>query len=94
MSSNLLPGESVKTYKAVVAQALDWRMPRKRQTLPAMDRKQPSNKDRTNDADRSGSDRRAREGRSGEGSESALATLKSIERDRKRSKPADDSWNK
>ena len=69
-------------------------MTRKRQTLSAMDRKQPSNKDRTNEADRSGSDRRAREGRSGEGSESALATLKSIERDRKRTKPADDSWNK
>jgi hypothetical protein len=94
MRSNLLPGESAKTYKAVVAQALDWRMTRKRQTLPVMDRKQPSNKDRSNDADRSGTNRRAQEGRSGEGSESALATLKSIERDRKRSKPADDSWNK
>jgi hypothetical protein len=93
MRRNLLPGESVKTYKPIAAQALDWRMTRKRQTLSAMDRKQPSNKDRANDADRSGSDRRAREGRSGEGSESALATLKSIERDRKRSKPADD-WNK
>ncbi len=53
--------------------------------------KQPANKDRSNEADRSGTDRRAREGRSGEGSESALATLKSIERDRKRSKPADDN---
>jgi hypothetical protein len=94
MRRNLLPGESVKTYKPIAAQALDWRMTRKRQTLSAMDRKQPSNKDRANDADRSGSDRRAREGRSGEGSESALATLKSIERDRKRSKPADDGWNK
>ena len=57
-----------------------------------MDRKQqPSKKDRSNDADRSGTDRRSREGRSGEGSESALATLKSIERDRKRSRPTDDS---
>lgn len=93
MRSNFLLGESAKTYKAVAGQAVDWRMTRKRQT-PAMDRKQPSNKDRTNEADRSGSDRRARQGRSGEGSDSALATLKSIERDRKRSKPADDSWNK
>lgn len=60
-----------------------------------MDRKQqPSNKNRSNDADRTGTDRRAREGRSGEGSESALATLKSIERDRKRSRPADDTSNR
>lgn len=67
-------------------------MARKRQANSPMDRKQPpSNKERSNDADRSGTDRRAREGRSGEGSESALATLKSIERDRKRSRPADDS---
>jgi len=94
MRSNLLPGESAKTYKAIAAQALDWRMTRKRETPSPMDRKQPSHKERSNDADRSGSDRRAREGRSGEGSESALATLKNIERDRKRSKPADDSWNK
>ncbi len=65
---------------------------RKRQPYPAMERnKQPANKDRSNEADHSGTDRRAREGRSGEGSESALATLKSIERDRKRSKPADDN---
>lgn len=56
-----------------------------------MDRKQTSNKDRSNEADRSGTDRRAREGRSGEGSESALATLKNIERDRKRSTPAEDN---
>ncbi|MBA3774643.1 MAG: hypothetical protein H0X13_19765 [Ramlibacter sp.] len=65
---------------------------RKRQPYPAMERnKQPANKDRSNEADCSGTDRRAREGRSGEGSESALATLKSIERDRKRSTPADDN---
>ncbi len=55
-----------------------------------MDRKQPTNKDRSNDADRSGTDRRARERRTGEGSESALATLKHIERDRARSRPAED----
>jgi hypothetical protein len=55
-----------------------------------MDRKQPANKNRSNDADDSGNDRRARERRSGEGSESALATLKNIERDRRRSKPDDD----
>ncbi len=55
-----------------------------------MDRKQPNNKDRSNDADRSGSDRHSRERRSGEGSESALANLKHIEQDRNRSRPADD----
>lgn len=56
-----------------------------------MDRKQPANKDRSNEADRGASDRRARAARSGEGSESALATLKNIERDRERSKPKDDN---
>jgi hypothetical protein len=55
-----------------------------------MDRPQPSNKDRSNDADRSGTDRRARERRTGEGSDSALATLKNIERDRQRNQPADE----
>ena len=59
-----------------------------------MDRKQqPSSKDRSNDADRGGTDRRIRVGRSGEGSASALATLQSIERDRKRSWPEDDTSN-
>jgi hypothetical protein len=67
-------------------------MTRKRQAKPEMDRKQPSNKDRSNEADQTGADRRRREQRrSGEGSESALATLKHIERDRERIKPADDS---
>lgn len=55
-----------------------------------MDRKQPNNKDRSNDADRTGSDRQLRERRSGEGAESALANLKHIEQDRNRSRPADD----
>jgi len=55
-----------------------------------MDGKQPAHKDRSNHADRSGTDRRARE-RTGEGSESALANLKNIERDRQRSRPDDDS---
>jgi hypothetical protein len=55
-----------------------------------MDRKQPSNKNRSNDADRSGADRRRSERRTGEGSESALATLKSIQRDREKIRPADD----
>lgn len=55
-----------------------------------MDRKQPSNKNRSNDADRSGADRQRSERRTGEGSESALATLKSIQRDRERTRPADD----
>jgi len=66
-------------------------MTRKRQANPTMDRKQPSNKNRSNDADRSGTDRRRSERRTGEGSESALATLKSIQRDRERFRPADDS---
>jgi len=52
--------------------------------------KQPANKDRSNDADRSGTDRRARDHRTGEGSDSALATLKNMERDRQRSRPDDD----
>lgn len=55
-----------------------------------MDRKQPTNKDRSNDADRTGTDRRGRERRSGEGSDSALATLRHLERDRARSRPADE----
>jgi hypothetical protein len=65
-------------------------MAKKPTPISKMDRKQPSNKERSNDADQSGPDRRARERRSGEGSESALATLKNIERDRQRSKPADE----
>jgi hypothetical protein len=55
-----------------------------------MDRKPPSRKERSNDADRSGTERGARDQRTGEGSESALATLKHIERDRRRSWPADE----
>jgi hypothetical protein len=55
-----------------------------------MDRKKPTDKDRSNDADRSGTDRRGRDHRTGEGSESALANLKNIERDRQRSRPADE----
>jgi hypothetical protein len=65
-------------------------MTRKRRADPNKDRKQqPSSEDRSNNADGGGTDRRVREGRSGEGSASALATLESIERDRKRSRPAD-----
>ena len=55
-----------------------------------MDHKPAPNKDRPNDADRSGTDRRARE-RSGAGSESALANLKHIERERARSRPSEDA---
>jgi hypothetical protein len=55
-----------------------------------MDRKQSTHKERSNDADRSGTDRRPRERRTGEGSDSALATLKNIERDRQRTRPADE----
>ena len=67
-------------------------MTRKRRADPDMDRK-PSKKDRSNDADRGDTDRRTRVGRSGEGSASALATLQSMERDRKRSWPEDDTSN-
>ncbi len=64
----------------------------RRRGLPAqnMDRKQPINKDRSNVADRSNTDRHARERRSGEGADSALANLKSIERDREQAKPSED----
>jgi hypothetical protein len=55
-----------------------------------MDRKQPANKDRSNLADRSNTDRQARERRSGEGADSALASLKSIERDRQKTQPPED----
>ena len=65
-------------------------MTRKRQPKPTTDRKQPSNKERSNQADRTGADRRRWEHRSGEGSESALANLKNIERDREKTRPADD----
>lgn len=84
-------GRLPRPTSLTVRQVLDRRMARKRQADTQMDRKQqPANKDRSNNADRSGTDRRARDGRTGEGSESALATLKSIERDRKRSRPAED----
>jgi hypothetical protein len=66
-------------------------MAKKYSPMPKMDRKQPTNKDRSNDADRSTTDRRAREQRTGEGAESALATLKNIERDRRRTQPDDDA---
>jgi hypothetical protein len=55
-----------------------------------MDRRQPANKDRSNLADRSTTDRHARERRSGEGADSALANLKSIEREREQSKAPED----
>jgi hypothetical protein len=55
-----------------------------------MDRKQPTSKEHSNDADHSGIERRARERRSGEGADSALASLKHIERNRARSLPAGD----
>jgi hypothetical protein len=55
------------------------------------DRKQPAAKERSNVADRgSSTDRRERERRSGEGAQSALANLRNIERDRQKSRPADD----
>jgi hypothetical protein len=66
-------------------------MAKKPLPIRKMDRKQPTNKDRSNDADRSGTDRRARDYRTGEGSGSALARLKNIERDRRRSQPDDNA---
>ena len=67
-------------------------MAKKPPPLRKMDIKQPANRDRSNNADCSGTDRgaRERERRTGEGSESALAKLKNIERDRQRSRPGDD----
>jgi len=54
------------------------------------ERQQPSdNKGRADQGDRSGTERRSRD-RSGEGAESALVSLRNIERDRARSKPADE----
>jgi len=50
-------------------------------------RKQPAGKERPNDVDRTGGDRHERKGRTGEGSESALASLKRIERERARATP-------
>ena len=65
-------------------------MARKSSPTSRTERKQPTRKDRSNDADRSGAERGGRERRTGEGSDSALATLKHIERDRKRSWPVDE----
>ena len=48
--------------------------------------------DKSNSADRGGG-QAGRERRSGEGSESALANLKRIERDRERTRPADERSN-
>jgi hypothetical protein len=47
------------------------------------------NDDQSNAADRNGSER-PRERRSGEGSDSALARLKKIERERQRARPSED----
>jgi hypothetical protein len=55
------------------------------------DCKQPATRDRSNEADRGAAERRPRAARSGEGSASALNTLKKIERDREKSRPKDDS---
>ena len=55
-----------------------------------MDRQQATGKGGSIDADRTGFDRRARDKRTGEGADSALATLRNIERDRQRSKPDDE----
>ena len=54
-----------------------------------MDRKQPSDKERTN-SDRGGMERSRWEHRTGEGSDSALANLKTIQRHRERTRPVDD----
>jgi hypothetical protein len=56
-----------------------------------MERKQGPGKEGTNrDDDSKAASRALRPRRSGEGSESALANLRSIERDRARTVPADD----
>ncbi len=58
-----------------------------------MERQNPSRQDdKSNSADRGGG-QAGRERRSGEGSESALANLKRIERDRERTRPADERSN-
>lgn len=55
-----------------------------------MDSRNPSRQDdKSNAADRNGGEG-GRERRSGEGSESALANLKRIERDRERTRPAEE----
>lgn len=56
-----------------------------------MERKQSSDKERSNRDDGKNASRPLRPRRSGEGSESALANLKSIERDRARTVPADEA---
>lgn len=60
-------------------------------------RKHPA-KERSNNADRAPAQRQgergSRERRSGEGSESALAKLKSIERDRQKNTPADEGGDR
>ena len=65
-------------------------MAKKPSPLSKMDRKPPTDNNRSNNADQGGGERRGRERRTGEGSDSALANLKNIERDRQRSKPADE----
>jgi len=64
-------------------------MSTRRQPPAPVDRKPPSNADRPNQVDLGDSDRNVRKRRSGEGSDSALASWKSIERERKRVKPRD-----
>lgn len=59
-----------------------------------MERKQPAPKDRANRDERGSVTRPIRPRRSGEGADSALANLKTIEQDRARSRPADDTTHR
>lgn len=79
----MLPG----TTERNPASSLKSLMAKRRQAPTTMERRQPGNKDRSNQADRGNTPRQARERRSGEGSDSALAKWKSIERDREKSRP-------
>jgi hypothetical protein len=54
-------------------------------------KQQPPPKERANREDRTPAARPSRPRRSGEGADSALANLKTIERDRARTIPADDT---
>ena len=65
-------------------------MARKPPPTARTERQPIGNKDRPNQADRLGTERRGGARRSGEGSESALASLRTMERDLAKSKPTDD----
>lgn len=80
---------SEPAYKECLEAILHWGMSKK-PPLPHPDRRQTDTKGRAYAVERRGANRFIREDQSGEGSESALANLKKIQRIRARSKPADD----